>query len=137
MAVLASQLAVLRLTPTHNSVCARLAITKNIQAQNYGRAAKILQVYIYIYITLSPLTASLPNFPSLFPVKCFLLIHVFLLTKMLLSLSSDENLSEMLKLCAHKNQERDKNPLINNQFCQKVYYSNLRVLHYSPLVCFI
>jgi hypothetical protein len=44
VAVLAKHLATLRLTPQHAAIAVRMAISKNIDAQNYGVASNLLQV---------------------------------------------------------------------------------------------
>jgi hypothetical protein len=55
-AVLAKHLATLRLTPQHAAISVRMAITRNIDAHNYGVASGLLQVSF---------TSTFPQPPSL------------------------------------------------------------------------
>ena len=44
LAYLALQLSTLRLSAKHNIICIRMAISKNIDAENYGAASELLRV---------------------------------------------------------------------------------------------
>jgi hypothetical protein len=124
VAVLAKHLATLRLTPQHAAIAVRMAISKSVDAHNYGVASSLLQVTgpfnAYVLVTTMPLTPPL------------------LLARSQLVLSRNPpdaaNLNEKLHLCKQQG-ETNAMPAINNPFCCQVLFPPVPLPRVVSLLC--
>jgi hypothetical protein len=110
-AVLAKHLATLRLTPQHAAISVRMAITRNIEAQNYGVASGLLQVLI---TSTAPLLCEPLPIADGSPLR-------FCFSQLVLSRNPPDaaGLNEKFHQCKQMN-ETNAMPQINNLFCCRV-----------------